>query len=106
MNTIRVWILGEEPMSIIRTWTFRVAMLVVALAAIGAWEVYKATVRPVGQAQANYLTFDHLACYKIDGSPVKQNVTLTNQFDSGRPVEVEKPQRLCVPTAKSVNNGG
>lgn len=102
MNIIRTWTSRERPIDIIRTWTFRVAMLVVALAAIGAWEVYKATVRPVGQAQANYLTFDHLACYSITGQSANQFKTVTDQFfPSGVRVDVSGPERLCVPAAKS-----
>ncbi len=79
------------------------AVLVLMLATIGGWEVYKGTVGMAGDASAANV-FDHFTCYdlKPGGPPVNQTVTVTDQFHpQGQQVTVMGDHLLCTPAAKS-----
>jgi hypothetical protein len=50
--------------------------------------------------------FSHLTCYQIDeGEPAPSNVTVTNQFVTDEPLDVNVPKELCVPTEKLIAPG-
>ena len=74
------------------------------LATIGGWEVYKATMGMTDEARASAV-FDHFNCYDLVpvGPPVRQAVTVTDQFHpQGLQVTVMGAHLLCTPAAKSV----
>jgi hypothetical protein len=73
--------------------------VLVMVAGIGAWELYKGAVRP---AQALLPVGDHLKCYDIgSGGPVGLLVRLTDQFGV-EDVTVKDNKLLCVPATKEV----
>ena len=84
-------------------WLRMATLVLVMLATIGAWEVYRATFGSRNAAHAG-LVFDHFTCYQITpaGPSVNQSVILTDQFNpKGKQVTVLVRQQLCVPTAKT-----
>jgi hypothetical protein len=50
---------------------------------------------------------DHLTCYQIKPTPSPSaQPQITNQFETGRPVNVMNARLLCVPTVKKMMNQG
>lgn len=93
-------------MNTIKAWAFGVGVLVVVLfAAIGAWEVFRETVRPVAQAQAENGQNGSLSdfkCYSIKAGPKPNTVvTLEDQFGTNTH-QVGNLRLLCAPAVKSV----
>jgi hypothetical protein len=83
-------------------------VVVMMLAAIGGWEVYKGSVTLTGNAHADGL-FSHFACYNVgpvkdeELAPVRQRVTLVNQFSpAGQRVRVLRLELFCTPTQKVI----
>jgi len=86
----------------INLWLKVAVLVVMMLATIGAWEVYKGVAKLRGDAYADN-AFNHLKCYQITpgGPPVNQVVTLFDQFyPQGQDVTVRSTHLLCVPAAK------
>lgn len=77
-------------------------LVVVMMASVGAWEVYKGTVRLVGNAHADGL-FPFLKCYAVkpDLLPIAKGpgriVLLDEVRPDGERVLVGAAQLLCVP---------
>jgi hypothetical protein len=83
-----------------------VVLVVVMLASVGAWEIYKGSVRLVGNAHADGV-FDLLKCYSIkaDGlasltRPPKRAVLLDEFIPQGERVLVGPAQLLCTPAKR------
>lgn len=82
-------------------------VVVMMLATVGAWEIYKGTVRLVGNAHADGV-FDLLKCYSIKGAlvksvlqPLNQKVMVLDEFKpQGDNLMLLTPQLLCTPAKK------
>ena len=87
-----------------------VVVIVMMLATIGAWEVYKGTARIVANAQADAV-FDLLKCYSVRGGlvkgllqPLNQRLVVVDEIKpGGDQLTILTPQLLCVPAKKVLN---
>src|SRR5262245_46305684 len=86
-----------------------VVVIVMMLATIGAWELYKGTAGLVAKAQADAV-FDLLKCYSVRGGSIKGLLQPLNQHlvvvdevvPQGDSLTLLTPQLLCVPAKKVV----
>jgi len=80
-------------------------LVVVMLATIGAWEIYKGSVKLVGNAHADG-AFDLLKCYSIksdSNKPLNQKVLLLDELHpQGQGAWILFPHTLCTPAKKLV----
>jgi hypothetical protein len=80
-------------------------LVVVMLATVGAWEIYKGTAKLVGTAHADGV-FDLLKCYSIKAVPLLGKtqtstiVLLDELHPQGQHVFVVSPHSVCTPARK------
>ncbi len=88
-------------------WWQLAVVVIMMLAAIGAWEIVKGMAKLGGYAQADGFTPDHLTCYDVTPSSVA-NVTiqLKDQFyPGGIDAVVRNLRLLCTPALKACPTG-
>lgn len=84
-----------------------VVLIVMMLATVGAWEVYKGSARLVAGAQADAV-FDLLKCYSVRGgalkgllAPLNQHLVVVDELKpAGESLTILSTQLLCVPAKK------
>lgn len=88
-------------------WGQLAVMVVMMLAAIGAWEIVKGMAKLGGYAHADIVS-DHLTCYELQGVAFdpKIAVRLQDQFSVLNQVTIDAKVRhlrlLCTPAIKTV----
>lgn len=85
-------------------WGQLAVVVVMMLAAIGAWEIVKGMTRLGGYAHADIVS-DHLTCYDLQGVvfDAKADVQLRDQFaPTGIVATVRNLRLLCTPAIKTV----
>jgi len=92
-------------------WGQLAVVVMMMLAAIGAWEIVKGMAKLGGYAQADGVVADHLTCYDVQvvsdpkpaGSDPKVTVQLRDQFSpTGINAVVRNIRTLCTPAIKTV----
>lgn len=85
-------------------WGRLAVVVVMMLAAIGAWEIVKGMAKLGGYAQADGVVADHLTCYDVQVvADPKAPVQLRDQFyPSGINAVVRNIRVLCTPAIKTV----
>ena len=85
-------------------WGQLAVVVIMMLAAIGAWEIVKGMAKLGGYAQADVVA-DHLTCYDLQGVVFdpKAEVKLQDQFaPTGVNATVRNLRLLCTPAIKTV----
>jgi hypothetical protein len=85
-------------------WGQLAVVVMMMLAAIGAWEIVKGMAKLGGYAQADGVVADHLTCYDLQGtvSDPKAPVQLRDQFSpTGVNATVRQLRLLCTPAIKT-----
>ncbi len=90
-------------------WGQLAVVVVMMLAAIGAWEIVKGMARLGGYAHADGVVADHLTCYELEGVAFdpKTPVRLQDQFSTPTTqvtidATVRQLRLLCTPAVKTV----
>jgi hypothetical protein len=84
-------------------WGQLAVVVMMMLAAIGAWEIVKGMAKLGGYAQADGVVADHLTCYELKvSSDPKVPVQLRDQFSPGGiNAEVKNLRLLCTAAIKT-----
>ncbi len=84
-------------------WLKLAVLVVMMLATIGAWEVFKGAAKFTGYAHADFA--DHLTCYKVNadnGDPKLVAKVFDQFFRNGLLVKVKHLELLCTPAIKQI----